>query len=130
MNLILIIPSVIIADIIFSISLNLSLSQIIWLVLISIIYSFIVPILGIIINLYFPNLNWVSETAVVKQSASVLIEMLVAVALIAIPVVIFIYGNIVNVTMFLIGIVIYEILILIVLIAILNTVCVKLFRKL
>ncbi len=130
MNLILIIPSVIIADIIFSISLNLSLSQIIWLVLISIIYSFIVPILGIIINLYFPNLNWVSETAVVKQSASVLIEMLVAVVLIAIPVVIFIYGNIVNVTMFLIGIIIYEIIILIVLIAILNTVCVKLFRKL
>lgn len=130
MNLILIIPSVIIADIIFSISLNLSFSQIIWLTLISILYSFIVPILGIIINLYFPNLNWVSETAVVKQSASVLIEMLVAVVLIAIPVFIFIYGNIVNLTMFLIGIIIYEILILIALIAILNTVCVKLFRKL
>ncbi|MBD7913808.1 ABC transporter permease [Clostridium sp. Sa3CUN1] len=130
MNLILILPSVIIADIIFSISLNLLLSQFSWLLLISIIYSFIVPILGLIVNLYFPNLNWVSETAVVKQSASVLIQMIVGVGLIAIPVVIFIYGNIVNLTIFLIGIVIYEVIILIVLSIILNTSCVRLFNKL
>ncbi|WP_066895410.1 ABC transporter permease [Clostridium nigeriense] len=130
MNLILILPSVVIADIIFTISLNLSLSQSIWLILISSIYSLIVPTLGLIVNLYFPNLNWVSETAVVKQSASVLIQMLVGVGIIAIPVVIFIYGNILNLTMFLIGIVVYELIVLLGLTIILNTNCVKLFNKL
>lgn len=130
MNLILILPSVIIADIIFSISLNLLLSQFIWLLLISSIYSFIVPILGLIVNLYFPNLNWVSETAVVKQSASVLVQMLIGVGIIAIPVVIFIYGKIDNINLFLSVIVIYEAIILGVLTVILNTVSVKIFNRL
>lgn len=130
MNLILILPSVLIADIIFGVSLKLLLSQFIWLLLISIIYSFIIPILGLIVNLYFPNLNWVSETAVVKQSASVLIQMLIGVGIIAIPVVIFIYGNILNLTLFLVGVLIYEIVVLIGLVIILNTICVKLFNKL
>lgn len=130
MNLILILPSVLIADIIFSISLKLSLIQFAWLLVISIIYSFIVPILGIIINLYFPNLNWTSETAVVKQSASVMIQMIIGVGIIAIPTLIFIYGNIVNINMFLLCIFIYEILILLVAIILIKTVCIKLFRKL
>ncbi|MDZ7543401.1 ABC transporter permease, partial [Clostridium perfringens] len=103
MNLMLILPSVAIADIIFTFSLKLSINQLIWLIIISILYSFVVPILGIIVNLYFPNLNWVSETSVVKQSASVLIQMLISASVIAVPVVIFIYGNISNVTMFLLG---------------------------
>lgn len=130
MNLILILPSVLIADIIFSISLKLSLVQFVWLLVISIIYSFIVPILGIIINLYFPNLNWTSETAVVKQSASVMIQMIIGVVFIAIPTVIFIYGNIVNINMFLLCILIYEILILVLEIVLLKTECIKLFSKL
>lgn len=130
MNLLLILPSVIIADIVFTFSMNLSLSQLIWLIVISILYSFIVPILGIIINLYFPNFNWVSEMSVVKQSASVMIQMLISVGLVAIPIVIFIYGNIVNLAMFLAGILIYEMLVLGILLVILNTVSVKLFNKL
>lgn len=130
MNLILVLPSVLIADIIFSISLNLLLIQFIWLLLISIIYSFIVPILGLIINLYFPKLNWTSETGVVKQSSSVLIQMLICVGIIAIPSVIFIYGNIGNLNVFLLCIFIYEILILSCVIILLKTVCVKLFNRL
>ena len=129
MNLILILPSVLIADIIFSISLKLLLIQFIWLILISIIYSFIVPILGLIINLYLPKLNWVSETAVVKQSASVLIQMIICAGIIAIPSVIFIYGNIVNLDIFLLGIIIYEALILLSSIIVLKTTGVKLFNK-
>ena len=129
MNLILILPSVLIADIIFTISLNLLLIQFIWLLLISVVYSFIVPISGLIINLYLPKLNWVSETAVVKQSSSVLIQMLIGAGVIAIPVVIFIYGNIVNLNIFLLCTFIYEILILVGIITILRTVGIKLFNR-
>lgn len=129
-NLMLILPSVAIADIIFTFSLKLSINQLIWLIIISILYSFVVPILGIIVNLYFPNLNWVSETSVVKQSASVLIQMLISASVVAVPTVIFIYGNISNVTMFLLGVLIYEALLLGILITLLNTISVKLFNRL
>jgi ABC-2 type transport system permease protein len=130
LNLILIVPAVLISDIIFSISLKFEVSQLVWLLIISIIFSIIVPIIGIIVNLFFPKLNWVSETAVVKQGASVLIQMLISVAIVAVPVVIYIYGKIQNINLFLFGIVIYEVIILGILIGILNTISIKLFNKL
>ena len=89
-----------------------------------------VPIIGIIINLVFPKFNWVSETAVVKQGASVIIQMLISAAIVAIPVLIFIYGNIQNINLLLLGTLIYELIILTVVTIILNTTAVKLFNKL
>ena len=100
-NLLLIGPATLVADIIFAISLKLSVIQVGWLISISIIFSVIVAILGIIVNLFFPKFNWVSETAVVKQGASVSIQMLISAALVAVPTLIFIKFNIQNVNMFL-----------------------------
>ena len=130
LNLILVLPVLLISDIIFMISLNLSVIQVTWLVAISIIFSLIVPIIGVIINLLFPKFNWVSETAVVKQGASVLIQMLISAAIIAIPVLIFIYGKVQNINLFLLGTVIYELIVLGAITVILNTTAVKLFNKL
>lgn len=130
LNLILIIPALIISNIIFTISLKLTMIQVAWLMVISIIFSLVVPIIGIIINLVFPKFNWVSETAVVKQGASVIIQMLISAAIVAIPVLIFIYGNIQNINLLLLGTLIYELIILTVVTIILNTTAVKLFNKL
>lgn len=130
LNLLLIIPALLISDIIFAISLKLSIIQVSWLIVISTIFSLVVPILGVIINLLFPKFNWVSETAVVKQGASVIIQMLTSAAIVAIPVLIFICGNIQNINLFLLGTVIYEVIILGALVIILNTKAVKLFNKL
>ena len=130
LNLILILPLLLISDIIFMISLNLSVIQFTWLVAISIIFSLVVPIIGVIINLVFPKFNWISETAVVKQGASVIIQMLISAAIIAIPVLIFIYGKIQNINLFLLGTLIYELIVLGAITVILNTTAVKLFNKL
>lgn len=130
LNLLLILPALLISDIIFAFSLKLSVIQFIWLIVISGIFSLIVPIVGIIINLLFPKFNWVSETAVVKQGASVLIQMLASAIIVAIPVLIFIYGNIQNINLFLLGTVIYELIILGTITVILNTTAVKLFNRL
>lgn len=130
LNLLLIVPAVLISDIIFTISLKLSVIQVVWLIVISIIFSIIIPMIGLIVNLFFPKFNWVSETAVVKQGASVIIQMLISAAIVAIPVIIFIYGKIQNINLLLSGVVIYEFIVLGILAVILNTVSVKLFNRL
>lgn len=130
LNLVLIAPAVLISDIIFSLSLKFEVSQLVWLIIITMIFSLVVPIIGIIVNLFFPKLNWVSETAVVKQGASVMIQMIVSAAIVAVPGVIYIYGKIQNINLFLLCIVIYEIIILGAITVILNTVSVKLFNRL
>ncbi len=45
--------------------------------------------LGLICNLFFPRFDWTSETAVVKQSMSVLLTMLLGVIVVAVPFVLF-----------------------------------------
>lgn len=130
LNLILILPATIVSDIIFFTALKLSLINVLALLLITSIYSFIVSILGLIINLYFPKLNWTTETSVVKQGASVMIQMLLSAAIVAIPTIIFILTDIKNYNLFIITIIIYLSVILIVLWKSLNIVGVKLFNKL
>ncbi len=130
LNLILILPALLISDIIFVFSLKLSVIQFIWLIVITTIFSLIVPIVGIITNLLFPKFNWISETAVVKQGASVLIQMLISAIIVAIPVLTFIYVKIQNINLLLLGALIYELIVLAASVIILNTTAVKLFNKL
>ena len=52
----------------------------------AVIIPFMVSILGLIINLKYPKMNAVSDTAVVKQSASTMITMCSAFALAGIPI--------------------------------------------
>lgn len=54
-----------------------SLTRIIWLVVIPAIYILFSSIAGITINLAMPIFNWENETRVVKQSASIMVTMLV-----------------------------------------------------
>lgn len=55
-----------------------------WILLISS-ANVLFALLGVVINLNFPKLDWVSEMAAVKQSASTIVDMLLAMALVLIP---------------------------------------------
>ena len=76
MNLIITIPIGIISNIIFFIGLKFEVKYLLFNLLISIIYSILIAIVGLIINLYFPKMDWTNPTTVVKQSASVMITIL------------------------------------------------------
>ena len=130
LNLILILPAALISDIIFFYSINLSLIELVWLIIITILYSFIISIMGIVINNFFPNLNWTSETTVVKQSISVIIHIIASVIIIGLPILLFITLEVSNIVLFSTLVILYLILILIGLLIILNTVSIKLFNKL
>ncbi|MBH1939288.1 hypothetical protein I5677_00105 [Mobilitalea sibirica] len=62
-------PSVI-AAVLISIVLELSMIQTLLLLGITIGFSFFVAVFGMLVNLKLPNFNWTTETVVVKQSAS------------------------------------------------------------
>lgn len=58
---------------------------------------------GVVINLHFPKFDWVSETACVKQSASVMISLFGAMALIIAPIVLYttVFSSFVHVDVYL-----------------------------
>ena len=84
---------------------------------------------GLLINLYFPKLKWDNETAVVKQSMSVLLTMILGVLLTVLPVgVNYLFKNISLTYVGIISALTYA-LVLAIIIAILFTKGIKLFRK-
>lgn len=90
-NLTVIIPALLINTLILGVSLKITPVSYLLLLGITTLYAFLISLVGIIVNLYLPMLEWKSHMAVVKQSASVMISMLVGVILVAIPILIFIY---------------------------------------
>lgn len=80
-NLLILIPIILLNSIILLISLKMNLSNFIWMIIIPSLYGFAISIGGILINLYFPKLDWVTEISVVKQSISVIITILLGLML-------------------------------------------------
>ncbi|MDF2610767.1 MAG: hypothetical protein K0R92_2241 [Lachnospiraceae bacterium] len=89
-SLTIVIPAVIIDGILFGIGLNLTWQELVIQFAMPIAYSFLISILGLIINLKLPNLNWTSEITVVKQSFSTLVAMFGGMILGAIPLILII----------------------------------------
>ena len=50
-----------------------------------IVYSFYIAIVGIFVNLKFPNFDWTSETVVIKQSGATLVSMVFQMLSVTIP---------------------------------------------
>ncbi|WP_304406498.1 ABC transporter permease [uncultured Clostridium sp.] len=75
-NLIITIPAVIIANIIFYIGLKYNFKYLMLNLSISIVFCILSSVIGLIVNLYFPKMEWTNPTTVVKQSASVMITIL------------------------------------------------------
>lgn len=59
--------------------------EILWLILIPMVYLLFSMVMGLEINLFMPNMTWENETSVVKQSGAVFIAMLVGMASAMIP---------------------------------------------
>lgn len=86
-NLTILVPPIIINSIILSVILHFNLIETLLMFIIPINYAFFISISGLVINLNLPNLQWVSEVTVIKQSASVLVAMVVGLLSVAIPIV-------------------------------------------
>ena len=130
LNLLITIPLGIIANLIFFIGLKFSIVNLIWNLTFTIIFSLLTSVVGLVINLYLPKLEWSSPTVVVKQSAAVLIGMLFTFAAIGLPVGAFILFNITNINIFLSILLVIFIILLLVFYRVLNTVGVKKFKQL
>ena len=75
-NLSITLPSLIIANIIFIIKLNLSFFDGMFLFITPTIYTLFSSCLGLLINLKFPNYDWKNEITVIRQSLSVILTLL------------------------------------------------------
>ena len=76
-NLTLGLPAVISASVIFAIIFPFSLMGYILLFITPIVYVIFISVAGITLNASMPVFNWTNEATVIKQSAAVLISMLV-----------------------------------------------------
>ncbi len=83
-NLVISIPSIILCTVLFWVGLDLTLINVVWTLVIPTLLAVLVAVSGIIINLYFPKLDWKNETQVVKQSLSSMMSMFMGVILVAI----------------------------------------------
>ncbi|WMT40983.1 hypothetical protein RE628_28640 [Paenibacillus sp. D2_2] len=74
------------------------------LLVIPMIYACYSAMLGVIVNLKFPKLDWTSEVTVIKQCASVYVSMLLNFVSIVIPIAVLLLLSHVNVNLILSGI--------------------------
>jgi len=90
LNLALIIPLLVINSIVCIISLHMSSVQYLAFLATSLMYAFYTAISGLLINLYFPKLDWATQVVVVKQSMSVIVAMMAGMGALAVPVILFV----------------------------------------
>lgn len=89
LQLTIILPAILVASIIFLISLKLTIFQFIFLLGTVIIFNVALAFGGLLINLTFPKMQWESDTAVIKQSLATLLTMLFGIILAIIPVILY-----------------------------------------
>ncbi|HOO67902.1 MAG TPA: hypothetical protein PLC53_00860 [Bacilli bacterium] len=84
-NLTILIPAIIINSTILCIYLKTDLLDTIFMFITPIIYSLFISILGIVINLLFPNFTWKNEIKVIKQSMSAFLTIMIAMVIAIVP---------------------------------------------
>lgn len=129
-NMTLTVPALIINTIIVALAFKMEITTILVMFIVLLMYCVFAPIIGIIINLYLPKLEWTTQVSVVKQSASVLVAMLASFVSIGIPVALFVIIQPANSNLFLGFLAIVLLLINLMLIKVLNTTGVRKFREL
>ncbi|MCM3041304.1 hypothetical protein M3201_16485 [Paenibacillus motobuensis] len=103
-NLTITIPISVIICLLLMISVGTGWIESLLLLVIPIIYACYSAMLGVIVNLKFPKLDWTSEVTAIKQSASVLVSMLLGFISVVIPVAILFLLSHVNGNLILLGI--------------------------
>ncbi len=124
-------PVLLIGNIILFIKLKISILEAILLLVLSVIIPLISHLVGIIINLKYPRLDWENETEVVKQSASSLISVLLGMILLIISIYVItkVIGNY-NSTLILLAAILVYLIINLILYLYLIKISVKEFNKL
>lgn len=85
LNILLLVPASIAASAVVGIRLQMTFLEIAGFSAVIALLGVLVSMLGLIVNLFFPRFDWTNETAVVKQSMSVMIAMVVGFAAACIP---------------------------------------------
>lgn len=133
-NIILLVPAMIIDAIMLSIAFDLTLINFIWTILIPTLLTILISMGGLLINLYFPKLDWTSEVQVVKQSLSSMISILMGGVLVAAMIFMTIEINkffaITNINLYLGAIALLLVLLILLVYTLLKTKGEKLFNKL
>ena len=86
-NLTMTLPAVLIDGIIIAIGFKLQFEEFLILLAMPTAYAFFTAIFGLIINLKLPNLSWITEITVIKQSAAVMVAILGGLFMVTIPIV-------------------------------------------
>ncbi len=133
-NILLLIPTIVVDSVMFAIAFKLTLINFMWTILIPTLLAILVSVGGLLINLFFPKLDWTSEVQVVKQSLSSMISILMGAVLVVVVIFVTIGINkvfaITNINLYL-GVIALLLLLLISLVCtILKTKGEKLFNRL
>lgn len=103
MNLLITVPAIVVSNIIITIGFKLDIKHLIINLIITIIFAVVSAMMGLLINLYFPKLDWSNPTTVVKQSTAVFITLVSTMILVGIGAGLFIiFKN--NITIFFVAI--------------------------
>ncbi len=129
-NLTIILPALFINTLILAISFKMALASYVLLLAITTLYVFFISMAGIMINLYLPKLEWKSHMAVVKQSASVIISMLIGFISVSTPILVFILVKPADYNLFSVIVTIVLLMINILLWSTIRTKGVKMFNRL
>lgn len=89
-NLTVAMPFIIINSILFTLLFNSTFTYFIFMAIIPILFAIFISIIGILMNLSFPNFTWTSELNAIKQSASVILTIIVGLISVVISIGIFI----------------------------------------
>ncbi len=106
LNLTITIPIFLVDITVLKFALKINFIEYVTIVLVCVLYGVLSSLTGIISNLFFPKLEWQSQTVVVKQSASVLISTLIAFIYICIAGCVYYLLKPTNFAIFLIGVII------------------------
>lgn len=129
-NICILIPSIIIAGLLYAIFIPLNAIQIIMVILTPLLFTFLLSCLGLFINLLVPKLDWEDEAQVVKQGLSTLLTMVLGIVLSLLPLGLYILIDGISIlTLFTVSICLYF-LIFVILIILLLTIGKKLFNNL
>ena len=79
------------ASLIFALSLQTTLRQVILILLIPFLYTMLTALLGVTVNLQFPKFDWINEMQPIKQGISTLLCMAVSFALIAAMILVYLF---------------------------------------
>lgn len=126
-NLTILVPTILINSTVFNLYLKPSLPIILLMYITPLIYSLLISILGIVINMHFPNFTWKNEIKVIKQSLASFLALFIGMVIGIIPIIIkytinpTLYITLVTLAMFVVMASLYFYM---------NTRCVKLFNKL